>query len=612
MRTERGRGRSFWMKDRGRGMMRDMGKTKSALAVLCLLVTIPGAASTLQFQVSDSPVEEGGRKLVFLSEAKGRVSYSVSGLGTIKSGTLPEGATAEVRFKSDGVVQFKIGSGKNQESGVAPIGEGKIARVLISGVAFTPKIESAPAQPGAAFDYQPAVGDQFVFRNPYGPAFEKLTTAEKIRMVQTSSETQKLTREEKNDLLGFLFNQKGVEEANTRRFDEAEKSLRTARSHLGNKGRVVSNLAFVTAVQGNEAALAGDLKKGQARLEESLELLSETEDPVLLKQVHSALAGIYTKQGMNLPGSDRGGRQSLFRKALEFDPAQPVALFELGQIAYANYDLADALVFYEASYRASPLPELAALIQKVQTEVAEAGDFQTQDRGSFKISFEGREAKAVADKTRALLGDAQRDIGRMVGLRPKDVIPVVIYSAGQFQNIMGLHPWAGAAFDGKIRLPLGDLSDAEIREGEARIRQIVYHEYTHALIQNHVGSRSVPIWLHEGLAQLSAGETPPVGDPAWVIRALGTGMIPTPSEMSGQFADERDSQVAAALYYVSFSFVRYLIEEEGGWPRMRRVIDRLVAGDSVDQAFQSVHRRSLAEMEEKWLVALERRAPSAF
>ena len=259
--------------------------------------------------------------------------------------------------------------------------------------------------------------------------------------------------------------------------------------------------------------------------------------------------------------------------------------------------------FYEAAYRYSSEPALATLIEKVKTEFAEAGDFKTQDRGDFKISFQGRETKEVADKTRNLLADAQRDVGRAVGLRPNDTIPVVIYSAGQFQNILGLHSWAGAAYDGKIRLPIADLSGRELKEGENRVRQIVYHEYTHAVLQTHLDRRSVPIWFHEGVAQLAAGETPPVGDPNWVVRGLSTGMIPTPSEMSGQFSDVRDGQMASALYFASFSFVRFLIEEHGGWSRLRRLIDRLIDGNSMKDAFKSTYRRTLDDVEEDWLLA---------
>ncbi|MCA9448625.1 MAG: hypothetical protein KC931_15995, partial [Candidatus Omnitrophica bacterium] len=449
-------------------------------------------------------------------------------------------------------------------------------------------------------------------KNPYGATFDKLSTPEKIRMVMESPKTSELSRDERRNLLGFLYNQKGVEEANAKNFNEAEKSLKTAIDYMGEHGRVVSNLAFVTAVQGNNLALAGDLREGEKQLEFALKLLDKTENPELKKQVNSALSGVYTKMGLDLPSTDRGRKENYFRKALEYDPTQHVALFELGQIAYANYELEKALDFYEAAYRYSGEPTLATLIQKVRTEFEEAGDFTTHDRGDFKISFEGRETKAAADKARGLLADAQRDVGRMVGLRPNDTIPVVIYSAGQFQNILGLHSWAGAAYDGKIRLPIADLSERELKEGEDRIRQIVYHEYTHAVLQSHLGRKSVPIWFQEGVAQLASGETPRVGDPNWVVRGVSTGMIPIPSEMTGQFSTVRDGQMASALYFVSFSFMRYLIEEHGGWSRLRRLIDRLTDGDSMTEAFKSTYRRTLSEIEEDWLLALERRDPSAF
>ena len=285
-----------------------MGKKKLSLLFLSLagLLAVEASGSTLQFKVSEKTTDaDSGRSLVFESKALGDVSFSVTGLGVIKSGELEEGATAEIRFKKDGIVQFRIGEGKNQESGVVPVRAEKQAWVLITGTAFVPRAEPSPPPVASGIEFAPLAQDEFHFKNPYGAAFDKLSTSEKIRMVLESPKTGELTRDERRNLLGFLHNQKGVEEANAGQVDAAEKSLRTAIDYMGEHDRVLSNLAYVSAVQGNNLALSGDLRNGEEKLTYALKLLEKTDNPNLKSQVDTALSGVYTKMGLDLPSTER-------------------------------------------------------------------------------------------------------------------------------------------------------------------------------------------------------------------------------------------------------------------------------------------------------------------
>lgn len=558
--------------------------------------------------------EDDSLRLVVQSSAQGTIAFSVTGAGAIRSGNLTSGASATYRYKKPGVLQFSLGTGPDKIKGIAQLERGKRTELIVSGQVASPMPEDEPVPPpNSELSFQPVTGGAIQVRNPFGPVFEKLSTTQKIRMVEESKQAEDLSTEEKNRLLGFLYNQKGVEEANSRLFRQAETSLLEAKKRIPDERATRLNLIFVIAADANKKRAEGKLLESGRRFQEALRLLEETTDPNLDSQIRAALANLYVEQAASLADANKSGKKALFEKALEQNPDQPHALVQLGQMAYAEYDLVTALAFFENAYRVTSDQGLAQLIEKIGIEIEEAGDFVTQERGDFKISFEGREVKSIARETRNLLAAAQRDVGRKLGLRPKGKIPVVIYSGGQFQQILGLHSWAGGAYDGKIRLPIADLSDQDLRDGRDRIRKLVFHEYTHAVIHNRARNVKVPIWYHEGVAQLASGETP--GDAnryRQMASAVTSGLLPPPSEMTVAFASVEDSGSARMLYLASYSFIHHLLEERGGWSKVRKTMGELSSGEGFIQAIESAYRRSLEDLEDEWIEELGRRGRSTW
>ena len=583
------------------------------LALLTSLCCFSGPVSAeVEARVRSIESDEDDLLLLIQSSVEGSINFSVSGAGAIRSGNLIAGASATYQYKKPGVLQFSFGTGPDRIKGIASLEKGKRTEVVVTGEVALPKPDPPPlAPPQSDFSFEPVSEGSIQIRNPFGPAFEKLTASQKIMMVEESQQAAVLTAEEKNRLLGFLYNQKGVEEANSRLFREAETSLLEARKRIPEERATRLNLIYVIAADANGKRGEGKFTESERRFQEALRMLEETPDSNLETQIRTALANLYVEEALTLADSNKVGKKALFEKALVQDPWQPYALVQLGLMAYGEYDLETAVDSFERAYRVHPEEGLAQLIKKVQTEIAEAGDFVTEDRGDFKISFEGREVKSIARETRSLLAEAQKDVGRKLGLRPKGTIPVVIYSGGQFKQILGLHSWAGGAYDGKIRLPIADLSDQDLRDGRDRIRKLVYHEYTHAVIHNRAGNVQVPVWYHEGVAQLASGETP--GDVnlyRQMVSAVTSGLMPPPSEMTVAFASVEDSASARLLYLASYSFLHYLLEERGGWARVRKTVGELAAGNGLPQAFESAYRRTLEELEDEWIESLERRGRS--
>jgi hypothetical protein len=70
----------------------------------------------------------------------------------------------------------------------------------------------------------------------------------------------------------------------------------------------------------------------------------------------------------------------------------------------------------------------------------------------------------------------------------------VIYTRAQFRDITRLAAWSAAAYDGRIRVPLGG---ERVEPGE--LDRVLSHEFVHAVVAM-TGGRTVPAWLNEGLA----------------------------------------------------------------------------------------------------------------
>ena len=92
------------------------------------------------------------------------------------------------------------------------------------------------------------------------------------------------------------------------------------------------------------------------------------------------------------------------------------------------------------------------------------------------------------------LEDAYDAVGRKFDYYPEARTPVVLYSQQDFHTVTQTPDWAGAAFDGRIKLPVRGLST-----DDPGFQRVVRHEYAHSLVAQLAGPRC-PVWLNEGLA----------------------------------------------------------------------------------------------------------------
>jgi len=265
---------------------------------------------------------------------------------------------------------------------------------------------------------------------------------------------------------------------------------------------------------------------------EALELLHDAERRLPDPKLAAGLLGeAYLRLGMQqiAHGDDVAGREA-FASAQRYLPDDPrplqgmaLAWISAGQPAAAIGPL------HEAQTLAGEDPELALLLgrayyslgdltqaEEAWVEAAQAGSAEavpllekvrrerqaehTMSRdlaGRFTIAYAAGVSDALAGTVRDVLQEAYGELGRELGYYPETDIPVLLYAREDFQAVTRSPAWAGAVYDGKIRVPLGG-----VERMTPQLRALLFHEYTHVLVR-FLGKGRAPIWLNEGLAELA-------------------------------------------------------------------------------------------------------------
>jgi hypothetical protein len=141
------------------------------------------------------------------------------------------------------------------------------------------------------------------------------------------------------------------------------------------------------------------------------------------------------------------------------------------------------------------------------------------------------------------------------------------------------------------------LKSPTIRPGTAApLEQVLEHELVHVLLGQEFGTRPVPRWLQEGMAQFYAGEA--TWERAIALARNDFGLEPMPlASITGGFpADPVRAQLA---YAQSADFVSWL-HARGGEDSLRALVRQLAAGASTSDAVQLAAGLTLEQADAAW------------
>jgi hypothetical protein len=272
-------------------------------------------------------------------------------------------------------------------------------------------------------------------------------------------------------------------------------------------------------------------------------------------------------------------------RALDLDPRLTPASILLGQIAYADGNVADAIKIYEKALRHAPNdPHLTAKLKAWRADADASTGFTERRVDRFRVMFQGHADTVLAARASEILESAFWRIGNALGTYPSDPVVVMLYTEQQFRDVTQAPTWAGGIYDGRIRVPAaGAVQSSKLFE------RVLVHELTHAMIAR-IAPRGVPTWLHEGLAQHFEGD-----DAAAARRRVAKiGVIPL-QYLEGGFSRLTAAQASLA-YDQSLVIVEQLFRRPGmDWSGLFRALSE---SDRTEYTFDSFGLRySLLEAE---------------
>ena len=124
------------------------------------------------------------------------------------------------------------------------------------------------------------------------------------------------------------------------------------------------------------------------------------------------------------------------------------------------------------------------------------------------------------------------------------------------------------------------------------MRPTIYHEYTHHLIRSI--ARRAPVWLHEGLAQLSEGRGVAAAD----ARLRAAGRL-EPGALSTPIISVSDAARVSVLYDLALSFTHYL-KGLNGDAGIQQLLLLLKERKSEAVAIRTVFGRPRRELFDEW------------
>jgi tetratricopeptide (TPR) repeat protein len=275
-------------------------------------------------------------------------------------------------------------------------------------------------------------------------------------------------------------------------------------------------------------------------------------------------------------------------EALKNDPALTAASLLLGELLYRAGETSAAIDVYEkALVHAPEQRQLTERLEAWRKEAALHDRFGQKLGDHFTVLFEGPSEAELAQKAVEILEAAYWRIGSALYTYPYEVVVVVLSTREQFRDVTRSPAWAGAAYDGRIRVPVqGALQN--MRDFE----RVLAHEFTHALVRS-IARRDIPVWLNEGLAMMFDGTDVDAREAQ--LRAIESR---PPLARLEKSLEQLDTAGATAAYAQSAVATRLLVRD-AGLPAIVAILTDIGRGIPFAEAFERHANMPYAEFQKK-------------
>jgi tetratricopeptide (TPR) repeat protein len=277
--------------------------------------------------------------------------------------------------------------------------------------------------------------------------------------------------------------------------------------------------------------------------------------------------------------------------ATRLDPESADALRVLGTAYYDADRLYEAIGSWEAAQAISSDDTIAGYLAKARRELSVEGNFVVTGSSHFLLRYEGgRPAGPLSEDMLRILERQHDDLTQDLGVAPKEPTSVMVYTSQQFFDVTRAPAWAGALNDGKLRIPVGDLSRVT-----PQLEAVMKHELTHSFV--HAAVPRCPVWIQEGLAQMEEGRT--FDDFPEPVRAAvqGSGDDLFLRQLEGPFT-VFDSARALNAYGKSLAATEYL-RSVYGIEGLRRLLTLLAGGKDPAIAIRELTGKDYDDLDQR-------------
>ena len=332
-------------------------------------------------------------------------------------------------------------------------------------------------------------------------------------------------------------------------------------------------LAHHTAAQFEQARNDMDL----ALADERQALIYEPEQPVFLMNVAF----------LHLRRSEFTQSLDYLDRARRVAPEDPDIAKLTGWAFYGLNKLDLAVVEWKHALALRPDAEIEAALKKAQRDKEEEQQYKENESRHFTLRYSGASAPALAHDVLRTLERHYETIESELSYSPPDAIGVILYTQQAFADITQAPNWVGALNDGRLRVPVQGLNTVT-----PELSRVLKHELTHSFIQQKTRGRA-PTWIQEGLAEWMEGKRSDTNAPV-MLRMFANAPDQVPVHFQGDWMKLPDEKVAAA-YAWSLANIECILHG-GGMTDMDRIMERLAAGETPEDATKAVTRDDYAEL----------------
>jgi tetratricopeptide (TPR) repeat protein len=302
-------------------------------------------------------------------------------------------------------------------------------------------------------------------------------------------------------------------------------------------------------------------------------------------EYHLTLAGVLFRQN-----ELRAARNEI-NEALELAPGSAPAWELSGDLFSREGLLNRAVADWEEAAVAGGSHALAGKIERARREMTAEEGMGRESSRYFIVLYDREVPQPLVQGFFRILDESFNLLHDRLGEYPRDEIKVILYSQVAFRDVTMAPDWAGGAYDGKIRVPVGGLKTVEEAAG---LLNILVHEMTHAFLHR-MAPLGLPLWFSEGLATAFQGWDPGKIR-AWFAEHPPEGLA-TLSDVDRALRGWGGNVQAA---YAAARLALADLEELRGFGAVRRIIVGVGEGQPFAETFRDEMRLEVAEFEERW------------